>query len=383
VSGQLASWVGEHSRASWRGKAVLNQYALASHHDGRPAADITREDWKRRTGHEVDTLVRGRNEVLGRPTKAGGREEIPGLDVPELVELEAPGGRGKVGSYQLLVYLCPKWVKCWSCDALAKVLKRARPKLDAEYVIDPETVAHGDSFEEGKRRPRRRISSGDGSRNRRPRRPTTSKAVGELQEPPTEQPDPDGQDRTDGERPPRQQPALRVAGDEPPSPTPPHSAAATKAAAEGRVRTPATAATGGRAPPSAPGRSVRPAHPEPTQGDEMASSGETHEQTSLHANGGPGPHGEERGLDPARAEAAVLVGAVAGSTHAHPDGGDRGRALYRGEGGVPWPAQARDEPGTRIRTVAFDAHLVPLAVVLAEQKRERRRQKRRRQGAAA
>jgi hypothetical protein len=158
----------------------------------------------------------------------------------------------------------------------------------------------------------------------------------------------------DGERAPRQRPALSVVGDEPPSPTPPRARSDPRAAADGPARTPATAAATGRAPPSLQAASVGLLTLDPTQGDEMAPDGETHEQTTLTADRGPGPQGEEHGAEPPRAEAAVLVGAVAGSTDGHPDGGDRGRALYRGGGGVPWD----DEPVTVERHLGLDAVLV-------------------------
>jgi hypothetical protein len=109
VSGPLASWVGEHSKASWRGRAVLVQYALAAHHDGMPAADVSREDLTRRTG-------------LGRETVKTGRREV--IDLGELVELKSPGGRGRVGRYAVAVWSCPPGARCWTCDLLAE---RGRP----------------------------------------------------------------------------------------------------------------------------------------------------------------------------------------------------------------------------------------------------------------
>jgi hypothetical protein len=126
VSGQLASWVAEHSAASYRGVAVLNQYALAANHDGTPATDVTRDDLVRRTRLGKQTVIAGRQEVIKRK---------------ELEELEAPGGRGKPGRFRVVVALCPDGVRCWSCDALAKAMKRRRPK--------GETVRSADGFEEG------------------------------------------------------------------------------------------------------------------------------------------------------------------------------------------------------------------------------------------
>ena len=159
MSGQLVSWVGEHSRASYRGRAVLIQYAAAANHDGTPAADVTREDLTDRTGPGRMTVVYGRNEVLGRPTMVGGRNgrrEVPGLACPELEELEAPGGRGRVGRHRLLPVLCPAGVKCWSCDALAKALKRPRPRAETVRPTDgsgatrgPETVRPRDGLGNG------------------------------------------------------------------------------------------------------------------------------------------------------------------------------------------------------------------------------------------
>ncbi len=100
----------------------------------------------------------------------------------------------------------------------------------------------------------------------------------------------------------------------------------------------------------------------------MAHDGEAHEQISVTADGGPGPDGEEHRGIATELETAVLVGAVAGSTNGHPDGGDRGRSLYRGGDGVPWPAEPwDDEPVTVVRHVGLDAELVPLAEVLAKE----------------
>jgi hypothetical protein len=113
VSGPLATWVGEHSKASWRGRAVLSHYALAANPDGTPAADVTREDLKRRTGMSRATIGRGRQEV----------EQLG-----ELQQLDAGGGRGRLSRWRVVVTLCNPEAGCWSCDLLAPLLqKRSRP----------------------------------------------------------------------------------------------------------------------------------------------------------------------------------------------------------------------------------------------------------------
>jgi hypothetical protein len=105
--------------------AVLNQYALAANHDGTPATDVTRDDLVRRTRLGKQTVIAGRQEAIERK---------------ELEELEAPGGRGKPGRFRVVVALCPDGKPCWSCDALAKAMKRRRPKA--------ETVRSADGFGE-------------------------------------------------------------------------------------------------------------------------------------------------------------------------------------------------------------------------------------------
>lgn len=108
MSGPLVTWVGEHSKATWKGRAVLIQYAVAAYHDGTPAADVSRDDLERRTG-------------LGRTTLAAGRQEA--VTLGELVELERPGGgRGRIGRYRVAVSLCPPEADCWSCSILAGLL---------------------------------------------------------------------------------------------------------------------------------------------------------------------------------------------------------------------------------------------------------------------
>jgi hypothetical protein len=113
VSGPLATWVGEHSKASWRGRAVLSQYALAANPDGTPAADVTREDLERRTGMSRATIGRGRQEV----------EQLG-----ELQQLDAGGGRGRLSRWRVEVTLCDPEASCWSCDLLAPLLQKgSRP----------------------------------------------------------------------------------------------------------------------------------------------------------------------------------------------------------------------------------------------------------------
>jgi hypothetical protein len=112
MSGPLASWVGEHSKASWRGKVVLKEYALAAYDDGTPATDVSRDDLARRTGCSTTTVKTGRQEVL---------------ELGELVELQAPVGRGNVGSYQVSVTLCPAEAHCWTCALLSQLLEKGRP----------------------------------------------------------------------------------------------------------------------------------------------------------------------------------------------------------------------------------------------------------------
>lgn len=119
MSGPLATWVAEHSQASWRGRAVLVQYALAAYHDGMPAATVTRDDLTHRTGLGRGTVVQGRNEVVR---------------LGELIELERPGGRGRSGQFYLPVSLCPTEAHCWSCAALAQETVRAADRLGGKTV---------------------------------------------------------------------------------------------------------------------------------------------------------------------------------------------------------------------------------------------------------
>jgi hypothetical protein len=108
MSGPLASWVGEHSQASWKGRAVVKEYALAARHDGTPAADVTLDDLEHRTRHSRTTVKAGRREAVR---------------LRELVELERPGkGRGYPGRYRVAFTLCPAEAGCWSCSILAELL---------------------------------------------------------------------------------------------------------------------------------------------------------------------------------------------------------------------------------------------------------------------
>jgi hypothetical protein len=142
VSGPLASWVGEHSKASWRGKVVLKEYALAAHHDGSPSVDVSRDDLVRRIGCGVTTVKAGRQEVV---------------ELGELVELRQPLGRGNVGSYRVEVVLCPAEVHCWTCALLSHLLEKGR-------VAAPLGEGKGSPIE-GKGSPIRRKGSRGGPTN--------------------------------------------------------------------------------------------------------------------------------------------------------------------------------------------------------------------------
>src|SRR5512133_1351341 len=109
VSGPLGSWAGEHSKASWRGRAVLLQYALAAHHDGSPAADLTRDDLERRTGMSRATIGRGRQELA---------------QLGELAPVDAGGGRHNLSRWRVVVTLCDPEAGCWSCGVLAGLLQK-------------------------------------------------------------------------------------------------------------------------------------------------------------------------------------------------------------------------------------------------------------------
>jgi hypothetical protein len=152
VSGPLASWVGEHSKATWRGRAVLKEYALASNHDGTPAADVSRSDLEHRTGHGHNTVVKGRQEVLA---------------LGELEELERPGGAGKVGSYRVRFTLCPAEARCWVCATLADLLAKTVRSADGNL-----------SAAKAKNRPPQSKNRPPQSKNRPPQGPTTETGDG-------------------------------------------------------------------------------------------------------------------------------------------------------------------------------------------------------------
>jgi len=230
MSDGLASWFGEHTKAGPHGAAVGTQYALACKLDGTPAlggdgnpVNVTRDDLIRRTKLGHDAVVHGRNELLGRPTTlhggSGRKRAAPGLEVPELEELEAAGGRGKYGLYRIRVYLCPKWKQCWTCADLARKLKRRRPEVRAEYLNpedgvppqpkDPQEPEIPSGSPTLSAEPEAEIPSGsptvpaektvgppgrfsgDGDPgNRRAARPTSSNPRGYLRDDPTEQSDP-------------------------------------------------------------------------------------------------------------------------------------------------------------------------------------------------
>ena len=147
MSGPLATWVGEHSKASWRGRAVLSQYALAANHDGTPAADVTREDLERRTGMSRATIGRGRQEV----------EQLG-----ELQQLDAGGGRGRLSRWRVVVTLCDPEAGCWSCGLLAHQLHKVRlgpvstdKRAPTEHVSKPKGApAEQDSARKGRQQSR-------------------------------------------------------------------------------------------------------------------------------------------------------------------------------------------------------------------------------------
>ena len=147
VSGPLATWIGEHSKASWRGRAVLSQYALAANHDGNPAADVTREDLERRTGMSRATIGRGRQEV----------EQLG-----ELQQLDSGGGRGRLSRWRVVVTLCDPEAGCWSCGLLAHQLQKVRlgpvstdKRAPTEHVSKPKGApAEQDSARKGRQQSR-------------------------------------------------------------------------------------------------------------------------------------------------------------------------------------------------------------------------------------
>lgn len=108
MSGPLASWASEHSRAGPVGRAVLVQYALAAGHDGRPSSyQPALDDLTRRTGYKRSAVIEARAALV----EAG-----------ELVELEPGGGRGRVGAYAVPPRLCPPERNCRPCAVLAGLL---------------------------------------------------------------------------------------------------------------------------------------------------------------------------------------------------------------------------------------------------------------------
>jgi hypothetical protein len=145
VSGQLATWAAEHSKATWKGRVVLVQLALAARPCGCPAGDTTRADLVRRTGLSLTTIRDGIAEVK---------------ELGEVKPLEQGGGRSRPTRYALVVALChPDAGDCWSCSVLAEVLTK--------------TGRHTPCFassDDGNRAPQHR--------NRAPRAPTTARKQG-------------------------------------------------------------------------------------------------------------------------------------------------------------------------------------------------------------
>jgi hypothetical protein len=116
MSGPLASWAAEHSKAGPVGRAVLVQYALAANHDGSPSRyQPALEDLARRTGYGRSTVIPARADLVARG---------------ELIELEPGGGRGLVGRYSVPSTLCPPEGRCWPCALLAELLGQRVQQLD-------------------------------------------------------------------------------------------------------------------------------------------------------------------------------------------------------------------------------------------------------------
>jgi hypothetical protein len=108
VSGPLASWVSEHSRASHRGRAVLVQLALRARHDGTPTSDVTRAQLEHRTGMSLTRVRQGLAEIrrLG-----------------EVQVVEQGGGRGRPTRYYIPAPPCPAEAECWECRVLSTAAK--------------------------------------------------------------------------------------------------------------------------------------------------------------------------------------------------------------------------------------------------------------------
>jgi hypothetical protein len=138
VSGPLASWVSEHSRASNRGRAVLVQLALRARHDGMPTSDVSRAQLEHRTGMGLTNVREGLAEVrrLG-----------------EVRVVDQGGGRGRPTRYYIPAPPCPAEAECWDCRTLADVIaKTGRDAPGFESVNDKGNRAR----ERGNRAPQRR-----------------------------------------------------------------------------------------------------------------------------------------------------------------------------------------------------------------------------------
>jgi hypothetical protein len=110
VSGPLASWVAEHSKADTPApRAVLVQLALAAKHDGTPAHPPTWDDLARRSSLDRRTV----GKCLAQLRRLG-----------EVLAEDGGGGRGRATRYHVVFAFCPAEAACWSCGILADVQKQ-------------------------------------------------------------------------------------------------------------------------------------------------------------------------------------------------------------------------------------------------------------------
>jgi hypothetical protein len=125
MSGPLATWVAEHSKADAHGRAVLVQLALAAKHDGTPVLPPTWDDLARRT-------------ALHRGTVAKRLAELRQLG--EILAEDGGGGRGRATRYHIVVTLCGPDSGCWSCNILTEQQLKPSPRATLSGLEAPVIV---------------------------------------------------------------------------------------------------------------------------------------------------------------------------------------------------------------------------------------------------
>jgi hypothetical protein len=113
MSGQLASWVGQHCPGDKAVVDVVRELAINSHPNGTAAYAPTWEELAHRTRTSRSTVA----AALKAARKLG-----------VIVEDQPGRGRGRATVYRVQAVLCQPANSCWACSELASCLvEKVRP----------------------------------------------------------------------------------------------------------------------------------------------------------------------------------------------------------------------------------------------------------------